>query len=67
VQVKTEYRRCMRNLKFHKLAFEKALEESLLPLIVDEDTISTMLEDSFGELRKDPRMTEIERKNAQDV
>jgi hypothetical protein len=52
--IKTKYRKCMRNLKFHKLAFEEALEELLLPLIADEDTIRDMLEDPLGELWRNP-------------
>jgi hypothetical protein len=57
--IKTEYRKCMRDLKFHKLNFENALEEFLLPLIADEKTLQAMLEKPGGELWKDPSLEAI--------
>jgi hypothetical protein len=35
----------MRNLKYHKVAFEENLEELLLPLIADEDKLQQLLND----------------------
>ena len=35
--------KCMRNLKYHKVAFEENLEELLLPLIADEDKLQQLL------------------------
>lgn len=43
-KVKCEYKKCMRNLKYHKLAFEENLEELLLPLIADEEKLQRLLE-----------------------
>jgi hypothetical protein len=42
-KIKREYQKCMRNLKYHKVAFEENLEELLLPLIVDEDKLQQLL------------------------
>ena len=35
----------MRNLKYHKVAFEENLEELLLPLIADEQQLQRLLDD----------------------
>ncbi|RDL42220.1 uncharacterized protein BP5553_02199 [Venustampulla echinocandica] len=55
-KVKTEYRKCMRNLKYHKLAFEENLEELLLPLIADEEKLQLLINDPGGPEWKDPRL-----------
>ena len=44
-KIKREYQKCMRNLNYHKLAFEGNLEELLLPLIADEEQLQRLLED----------------------
>jgi len=44
-KIKREYQKCMRNLKYHKVAFEENLEELLLPLIADEDKLRQLLND----------------------
>jgi hypothetical protein len=44
-KIKREYQKCMRNLKYHKVAFEENLEELLLPLIADEDKLQQLLND----------------------
>jgi hypothetical protein len=44
-KIKREYKTCMRNLKYHKVAFEENLEELLLPLIADEDKLQQLLND----------------------
>lgn len=38
----------MRDLKYHKIAFEENLEELLLPLIADEETIQKLLSSPGG-------------------
>jgi hypothetical protein len=45
-KIKREYQKCMRNLKYHKVAFEENLEELLLPLIADEDKLQQLLNDA---------------------
>jgi hypothetical protein len=42
-KIKREYQKCIRNLKYHKVAFEENLEELLLPLIADEDKLQQLL------------------------
>ncbi len=44
-KIKREYQKCMRNLKYHKVAFEENLEELLLPLIADEAKLHRLLND----------------------
>lgn len=44
-KIKREYQKCVRNLKYHKVAFEENLEKLLLPLIVDEDKLQRLLND----------------------
>lgn len=44
-KIKREYIKCMRNLKYHKVAFEENLEELLLPLIADESKLQELLKD----------------------
>jgi hypothetical protein len=44
-KIKREYQKCMRNLKYHKAAFEENLEELLLPLIADEVKLHRLLND----------------------
>jgi hypothetical protein len=55
-KVKTEYKKCMRNLKYHQLAFEENLEELLLPLIADEDKLQLLLNEPGGPAWKDPEL-----------
>ncbi|KAL5313882.1 hypothetical protein ACEPPN_018305 [Leptodophora sp. 'Broadleaf-Isolate-01'] len=47
-KIKREYIKCMRNLKYHKVAFEENLEELLLPLIADESKLQELLKDPGG-------------------
>lgn len=48
-KIKTEYRKCIRNLQYHKIAFEENHEELFLLLIADEDTVQELLADPGGE------------------
>ncbi|KAI9050907.1 hypothetical protein LZ554_005021 [Drepanopeziza brunnea f. sp. 'monogermtubi'] len=47
-KIKQEYMKCMRNLKYHKVAFEENLEELLLPLIAEEERLQKLLKDPGG-------------------
>jgi hypothetical protein len=44
-KIKREYQKCIRNLKYYKVAFEENLEELLLPLIADEEKLHRLLND----------------------
>ncbi|TVY27490.1 hypothetical protein LHYA1_G003227 [Lachnellula hyalina] len=55
-KIKCEYRKCMRNLKYHKLAFEENLEELLLPLVADEDKLQLLLKEPGGPAWKDQEL-----------
>ncbi|PMD14530.1 hypothetical protein NA56DRAFT_693937 [Hyaloscypha hepaticicola] len=55
-KIKREYQKCMRNLKYHKVAFEENLEELLLPLIADEVKLHRLLNDPGGSEWKDPKL-----------
>lgn len=57
-KIKREYLKCMRHLKYHKLAFEENLEELLLPLIADEDKLQLLLKEPGGPAWKDPQLEE---------
>jgi len=58
-KIKCEYRKCMRNLKYHKLAFEEALEELLLPLIANEDKLQLLLKEPGGPAWKDQELEDM--------
>lgn len=58
-KIKREYQKCMRNLKYHKVAFEENLEELLLPLIADEDKMHRLLNDPGGSEWKDSKLEEL--------
>lgn len=55
-KIKREYTKCMRNLKYHKLAFEENLEELLLPLIADDTRLQDLLKDPGGLSWQDPSL-----------
>ncbi|KAL2067321.1 hypothetical protein VTL71DRAFT_1745 [Oculimacula yallundae] len=55
-KIKREYTKCMRNLKYHKVAFEENLEELLLPLIADEMRLQELLRDPGGPSWQDPAL-----------
>ncbi|PVH87289.1 hypothetical protein DL98DRAFT_582001 [Cadophora sp. DSE1049] len=55
-KIKREYTKCMRNLKYHKVAFEENLEELLLPLIADEMRLQELLKDPGGPSWQDPML-----------
>jgi hypothetical protein len=44
-KVKPEYRKWMRNLKYHQLCYEENMEELLLPLVADDETMLSLLKD----------------------
>lgn len=58
-KIKREYLKCMRNLKYHKLAFEENLEELLLPLIADEDKLQLLLEEPGGQAWKEQELEDM--------
>ncbi|KAH7330211.1 hypothetical protein BKA65DRAFT_480368 [Rhexocercosporidium sp. MPI-PUGE-AT-0058] len=55
-KIKREYTKCMRNLKYHRVAFEENLEELLLPLIADESRLHELLRDPGGLSWQDPTL-----------
>ncbi|KAG4435672.1 hypothetical protein IFR05_008838 [Cadophora sp. M221] len=55
-KIKREYTKCMRNLKYHRVAFEENLEELLLPLIADESKLQELLKDPGGSSWQDPTL-----------
>lgn len=57
-EIKREYRKCKREIEHQKLRFEGALEEFLLPLIVDDEALKALIEDPGGMLWKNPRLEE---------
>lgn len=50
-KVKSEYKKCLRLLKYHQLAFEENLEELLLALIADEKKLRVLLKDPGTSMR----------------
>jgi hypothetical protein len=57
-QVKRQFTKCMRDLKYHKTAFEENLEELLLPLIADDKTVQRLLDCPAGKEWQDPALEE---------
>lgn len=55
-QIKREYKKCRHDIQFHKLTFEGHLERFLLPLVVNDDEIESLLADPGGKGWKDPDM-----------
>lgn len=55
-QIKKEYKRCKNEIKAQELAFENNLERFLLPLVVDDDEIATLIAEPGGERWKDPTL-----------
>ena len=53
-QIKKEYKKCKNEIKVQELAFESNLERFLLPLVVDDDEISSLLAEPGGSGWKDP-------------
>lgn len=47
-KIRTEYRKCVRDLKFHNDEFESNLLELLLPVIADDDKLEELLKDPGG-------------------
>ena len=47
-QIKREYKKCINELKVQEMAFQNNLEKFLLPLIVDDDEIATLMNDPGG-------------------
>lgn len=55
-RIKTEYKKCKRNLEIHLLEFEENLEEFLLPVIPSEEKLRSLL-DNPGSLKwEDPEL-----------
>ncbi|KUJ07975.1 uncharacterized protein LY89DRAFT_742271 [Mollisia scopiformis] len=57
--IKTEYKKCMRNIKYHQIVFEENLEELLLPLIADEEKLQRLLQNPGGHEWDDTELEKI--------
>ncbi|KAF2401726.1 hypothetical protein EJ06DRAFT_528881 [Trichodelitschia bisporula] len=55
---KREYRKWKDEVRFHQLAFEQNLEKYLLPLIVDDDELQSLISDPGGERWRHPELEE---------
>jgi hypothetical protein len=47
-QFRREYRRSLDDINYHKLAFERNLQECLLPLVADDDEVEALVRDPTG-------------------
>ena len=57
-QIKKEYKKCKNEIKVHELAFESNMERFLLPLIVDDDDVDTLMAEPGGPAWTDPALEE---------
>ena len=57
-QIKREYRRCVHDIEYQKLNFERNLEECLLPLITDDNQLRILIADAGGDSWKAPELEE---------
>lgn len=48
-RIQRAYTKCKQDLEYHKILFEGNVEQFLLPLVVDDDELKTLLEDPAGE------------------
>ena len=55
-QITREYKKCKNEIKVQELAFENILERFLLPLVVDDDEIATLIAEPGGVRWKDPTL-----------
>ena len=55
-QIKAEYKKCKNEIKVQELAFENNLEHFLLPLVVSDDEIQSLLGEPGGRQWKDPTL-----------
>lgn len=55
---KRAYKKCMRDLKYYKLDFEQILEQCLLPLIVDDEELKTLISNPGGDGWGNPDLEE---------
>ena len=57
-QIKKEYKKCKNEIKVQELAFENNLERFLLPLIVEDEEIETLIAEPGGSRWQDSAMEE---------
>lgn len=65
-QIKREYRRCVHDIEYQSLSFERNLEECLLPLITDGDQLAILIADAGGDSWKAPELEERLKKRLSD-
>jgi len=49
-RIQRAYKKCKHDLEYHQILFEENVERFLLPLVVDDDELKTLMNDPAGEL-----------------
>lgn len=53
-QIRQEYEKCAGEVRYHHLRYKRNLEQLLLPLVVEDDTIRGLLAQPGADLWRDP-------------
>jgi hypothetical protein len=57
-RIQRAYTKCKQDLEYHKILFEDSVEQFLLPLVVDDDELKSLVDDPAGEAWEDEELEE---------